>query len=393
MEQQTHSFAKGMSKDVAKTLQPESSYYNANNIRLISELGQSGPIVVNIKGNEFSFDLPDIAKVWECKYIVQGTQTEDQLYSGYAGISINGTFIQVDRNGTSLPIFLKNLVAAINTDSAMISDGVRACINKEKNGIIVQSQKTANLTCLPNSDFYADIFVNSDSGLQLVGWTTIRNDIYLLAGSGTNGISAVFKLEFNYSQLAPVANSPKLIYSGVLNINVDNIIFPNAIVGIYENEKVQKIYWTDNNNPMYMLNVASDSVFNNKPESVQIFPGIKLNTPILSRINETGGSLDVGMYNIFYRLSNKYGQQTSFSPLSNNIRIDSKSDSLDYKDHIGDKETAVSSKNIDVAINEIDRSFDYVEIGYTFVKDTTGINYFYLMERSPLIPYYYRKSF
>lgn len=379
MEQQSITFNKGMNKDVATTMHPEGSYLDANNIRLISEFAQSAPIVLNIKGNKLSFDLPDIATVYECIYNLQN-QTEDALYTGYAGININGNMIQVDRAGGSLSAFLVKLVEAIN--STLLSSNVRACLNKSKTGIIIQSQVSASLTVLPNVDFNADIFVYPTSSLQLIGWTTIRDDIYLIAASGTNSsVNAIFKVEYDFILNTP--SSIKLIYSGVLGLSINHIIFDSAITSIYENVNKQKIYFSDNNNPLYFINVVDPECFNKTADDLQIAPAINLNAPILKKINPSGGHLDTGIYNIFYRLTNANGSESIFSPVSNDIRIVIDDETISGQSYTGDVTLASTSKNITVTIKNIDRNYTTVQLGWAY-RSTSGVYELRLMTDLPI---------
>ena len=93
MEQGNHSFVGGMNKDLSKSTIQNNSYLDANNVRITTQDGQTSTALINIKGNEFSFYLPQVGPVFEAYFVYQGMQTVSNLSTGAGGISINGIWI------------------------------------------------------------------------------------------------------------------------------------------------------------------------------------------------------------------------------------------------------------------------------------------------------------
>lgn len=59
-EELIHGFIGGLNKDLATSLVQADSYIDANNIRIVTQEGQSSGILMNILGNQFSFSIPDV---------------------------------------------------------------------------------------------------------------------------------------------------------------------------------------------------------------------------------------------------------------------------------------------------------------------------------------------
>lgn len=61
-EELIHGFIGGLNKDLATSLVQADSYIDANNIRIVTQEGQSSGILMNILGNQLSFSIPDVSE-------------------------------------------------------------------------------------------------------------------------------------------------------------------------------------------------------------------------------------------------------------------------------------------------------------------------------------------
>ena len=105
-------------------------------------------------------------------------------------------------------------------------------------------------------------YIDAQANLEIIGSTTIRDDIYLFTTSNTsknpgghsfddtlavdaNSVGQIWKLE--YSKIDPL-DSPTLtlIYNNYVDFSTYNAIAPTACLGRYENSATQRLYWTDN---------------------------------------------------------------------------------------------------------------------------------------------------
>ena len=197
----------------------------------------------------------------------------------------------------------------------------------ESNGSITNIKGNVNYFPLPLDD--PDFSMTGT--MEIIGATSIRETIILYCAddSGTNGW--IFKVEYS-SINQTLISGPTVIYkSDALNFKKAH---PIEAQGRFENESIQRLYWTDYNNFFRSINIKN-SLLNlpygdpNYPPvgNIDVFPSIEYTQPILESIG-TGGSLQVGMYQYSYRLKTIDGKQTLVSPPGNMIHVVGDSDTL-----------------------------------------------------------------
>jgi len=130
----------------------------------------------------------------------------------------------------------------------------------------------------------------------------------------------------------------------------------------YENNQIQKIYWTDNYNVPRQINVADPNVSTLTVEDLNLQPSLSMDLPLVTEVID-GGELLVGVYQVAYRLKNTNGSETRFSRTSALIPVidrDIQNSSIttyypveDIKDNAG--------KSLKVVVNNINTSYDTIE--------------------------------
>lgn len=211
-----------------------------------------------------------------------------------------------------------------------------------------------------------------DEGYVL-GYTTIRDYIIVFSVT-TSGVGQIWKIARNdviYSTQVP----PLLVYQDVdLGFSVNNLI---DAVGLYESTDVQKVYWTDNNNEVRMLNVVSSTgvypITDVPVENLGLVNAVMFSVPKLNEIL-SGGSRKAGVIQYAYKLYNLYGVETSLSPLSNLISLTDSderiSESFNYDG--ADKGTD-TGKSIKFDINDIDDRFGKIKVYAIFYEDNNDV--------------------
>lgn len=88
---------------------------------------------------------------------------------------------------------------------------------------------------------------------------------------------------------------------------------PLQTLGVYENEKIQKVYWTDGVNQPRMINIVlSKSTYNDT--SFDFVPEMTLKDSIsVRRTADSSGVFGAGMIQYFVSYYNKYGQESNIS--------------------------------------------------------------------------------
>lgn len=171
----------------------------------------------------------------------------------------------------------------------------------------------------------------SGDPLNIVGHCVLRDNIIVFLTESDSGPSAALtdyivqvpieELESltgtnKYTPLSTYLHSGgNVIYKGQLTLSETN---PVQCIGRYENQYVQKIYWTDGYNKLRYLNIVYDSE-NNDLENIpidrlEVIGDIDLVAPVINDF--VNGELLSGKIQYAYQLYMVNGSQTAFSPAS-----------------------------------------------------------------------------
>lgn len=152
------------------------------------------------------------------------------------------------------------------------------------------------------------------------------------------------------------------LYSGHLNFNEQ---YPIEAITCYENEEVQKVYWTDGLNSPRMINICNTYNYQGSDIDSQFdfTPTMQLNENVTITKLDTGGQFFAGTIQYVLTYSNRYAQETNpfyISPLYYNIknRLGSNSEDLDR----GGKADEICTKAFKIKVEDIDTSFDLINI-------------------------------
>ena len=174
----------------------------------------------------------------------------------------------------------------------------------------------------------------------ILGTTTIH-DIGIVITKTNNNINKVYRIT-NFNSNAPTIT---VILKGDIGLCEDLDKTPNvSIVGNYETDANIKIYFTDGNSQIKVLNVVDgkytegshlvDSEGNIlSPLAIDTTPGAEL-TPFEITDVQTG-NLPVCSIQYCYQLFNLHGSETTISPLSNVIHLTNSSTSDNSQNYYG----------------------------------------------------------
>lgn len=373
--------------------------YNSENFVITTDEGGTYTARTVVKGNSELFYLPGIA--YKSKI-----QLDKSVLSGMGYIAGTNYILDFTINGTPYTLrfdfisyedILYKLYLAIldsktnNTEWSIISD-VKYIFNGSDSFIDISCGLSLNITCDENIFIFSNNYQSNLSDIKIIGWTTIRDDIYLISTNGKfnpdlnelpmgNEYTQIWKIAYDKSLPydEPLNYTTTLIYNGLLNMTIYRpIANPGMIIGRYENEDIQKIYWTDNYNSPRFINVADPNAFYLTPNQLDLFPKLNISEPRLKEIIQTGNILE-GTYQAAYRLSKKTGGETVFSSLSNPIHVVKVNDvttqyvgsvkSQDPTDFIagnpsyqGSLNLTTVNKSLLYTINNLDTNYDYVEL-------------------------------
>lgn len=395
MEFQQNLFDSGMNQDLSKTLLPPNKYYSALNFRISTDKGLSTGSLENIRGNIECVDIPNIPAVQQIKL--------NNLINGNLNISItDGIIIGVNTSSINInsSTTIKELYSYIINDPGY--DIIKLKFNLYYNNdyilflpLNIDDILTINVFGSASGSITIDNnFIPSQIDLEPIGSTFINDDIYILTTNnktkspGKNdppSYGQIWKIIIDdVSNLAGI----ELIYNNLLNFSTYNAFAPTAILGRYETPLIQRIYFSDFFNPIRTLNVADPQAFAIDISQINITPIITSSIPILKKIT-TGGNNKVGTYQLAYRLTKTGGAITSYSSISNVTDIVPRDEGIningaDFFHYRGEAKGTVANKIIYWTINNIDISFDRIELVIIIREDKTDVPSIYKFNDLPI---------
>lgn len=220
------------------------------------------------------------------------------------------------------------------------------------------------------------------STCSIIGYTTMKDDIILFYAEN---------VEIIFDNPTTASYIDRLVYQGSdtylrqqiwgglgMNFRTDK---PIRAASIYESENVQKIYWTDNNNPFRQANIAE----NISGQTVDQFDiQGNLTSMFAPSFNDfTSGSLRQGSICYAYRLIKKNGYKTVFSdvsdliPLGKNIQYGTWI-SRSYGDPLYNPDSAYNTGkgtiiNISITNSDYDAYYDFIEVVSLWYSSSTAI--------------------
>ncbi len=402
-----NNFTGGQNPDISKVFQRSNEYIQALNFRPVTEKGGSNAALVNIKGNDFQIEFPVLRGVYRLK-IVPTTTT-----SSTESLTINGqttTVFTVNENTTGEDIYseiitlsncIKN-VGAINPtfDVAYFGDDIviyqlttfvtGGTTNSTEPLVIINhitgGASDSRLYYVNNSSnitlsYSPNVPTIGTDTLTIIGSTFINEVNYLLTCPTTNTIGIGQIWEMYYDELNKTTTLI-LLYNGLLGLSVNYPVAPSAFIGRYELSQIQRIYWTDYNNPVRSVNTKEVNLMAFTAELINLKPSVKMSVPVLSRIID-GASVATlvcnATYQCAYRLIKNNGSLTNYSTISNLVTVMHERTDKFTKTQTNFTSMVGSSLAIDKAIewevDGIDTSFDTIEF-YVIIRKAPSPNIF-----------------
>ena len=384
MEQITNTFNEGLNKDVSKIALKNSQYRDARNIRITSDEHDSTLAVTNVFGNKFALTIPDVSNVIKLEIV--------RSFPLGVSLTINGVVV------TGFVNNYQELADLINKKFELQSPninplGLGIVAAASSNYILIYSLIYNNLTVTSNISVSnlgnLNLLSNqsAQTGLKLIGWGTIRDDIYIFTTnndslnpgghdtsliSDPSSIGQIFKLvldRVNYTITAELKYNNSVDFTSYHPFRKEG-----QVEGRYENDETQRLYWTDNFNELRRLNVGDSNCFATDIDSINLKPSINFDTPILDKINDSGGTVSIGNFQCAYRMKT-LGVSTKFSRLSNIVNIiNSSPESTSFRDYVAVPPPLApsgSGKSITWTIDNLDTNYETIEVAIIFKLNRT----------------------
>jgi hypothetical protein len=382
---------KGLNSDLSKLKSQQDTYLDAKNIRIMTDEGSSTFAIENIKGNEFSFNLPAV----EATYTITipegffGTMYVDLLRNSY----LESLEIQNIEN-KSYEFITEELNAKLQLSNFPGKEHTRFYFNSK--GIVLYDflPESSPLSSIVLTVFNAASQLRTDriASHAILGWGYYNNTIVLISCKATsNNVSpigeegiiwiATYDNATNTIQAADIDGqylnpNTTLRYVGELNLSKQYAIYKHLKCR-YENSYTARIVWTDGYNNLRACNVLDPQIFATPPELFSYIPSHAPQKPVISII--AGGTLPTGKYQYFYQLSSNQGALSTYSPVSN-LMVAYPGDSIDYSIP-GSIPGTNSSKSMQVFVQNIDTNYDTIRTGYIVYQNVDVPEAFFFDER------------
>lgn len=238
--------------------------------------------------------------------------------------------------------------------------------------------------------------IHGELPCEFLGYTVIRNTLIIfsnvrymgafptnaLGGVGFSGTNAIHTVELDD------LSTPTLIYDNK-NLNF-RLSHPIKAIGRYESEAIQRIYFTDNKNPVRSLNIKDPNIKNLTVDKLDLNPPVNFGSPRIVKV-ETVGNLPAGMYQYAYRLKSEGGKTTRFSPLSNFVHIVKGSAYWEYEpdpeaqtEYSSTEPGEETNKSVEIKITNLDIEYDVIEVAAVHKTNENSIDSGYIIETTEI---------
>ena len=388
-------FSGGMNSDLSKTLTTPNQYLKALNFRPVTELGESTGSLTNIKGNSCAIQFPNIRGVYKIKISKKYTGTV--FNNGTVTFTINGQILNFNIvENTSISELYSALILLPNCYNNPLSYNPNFSVSyNEEYLIIYQNASYNNCDIIQSIEPLMSINVNNVNNSSLVfvdkDENTYPNQFYYIAPIVDDVIVVIgstFINETNYLFTCSKINSNKtgqiwsldyddltketilkLLYNNFLNFSINSPIAPSAAIGRYEIPSIQRIYWTDFNNPVRSINAQDPQLMSFSSDLINLRPSISMNIPVLKTIIDGTAIVPIQTdhtYQCSYRLLKNNGALTNYSPISNLIYpVSQRTSDFDLSQpnfaSLSDQGVTSINKAIEWEVDGLDVSFDTIE--------------------------------
>lgn len=180
-----------------------------------------------------------------------------------------------------------------------------------------------------------------------LGYGIINNNLIIFTHS-TNDI--IYKIYKNNNNLI----IGKELYKGNLNLDSEH---PIETLSFYENQDIQKVYWTDGKNQLRFINVESPTT---QTDIFDFIPNLQLKETVTIVKNDiSDGLFPSGTIQYAFTYYNKYAQETNIFHVSNLFYTS-------FSERGGSPEDRVSN-SFSINITNVDANFDYIRV-YSIIR-------------------------
>lgn len=366
----------GLDRNTSKSKYKSTNYYDAKNIKVITEGGLSTGSIENEKGNKFTFSVPDLPR----QYVIKPNSITSDL--------------KVFFGGGIGELIIENIVKG-SVYQTLISDPTMASFISAGDVEVIEIGETAIVYDLTNQaiGFMAPPFMvdatRKLTNLKIIGHGMLHDDIILFTTSSEDEVPVdtdgqIWKFKYDEIEKTIIGingtelnRKEHLLNNGYLNFSTNYRI--EEAVCRYENINTGRVYFTDYNNPLRTFNAYSDLMPIKQVLEFEIINSVSMSIPVVDKIT-TGGINTGSVVQIGYRLVNTVsGTITTMSPLSNTIQLtEYNPNTTFYQEYQGSPVGSGGPKSIVYKIKDIDTDYNLIEhfaVVYSYQDNPTIVKF------------------
>lgn len=240
---------------------------------------------------------------------------------------------------------------------------LNATLAYECNNIRITARDSNTLLSVTNERGTKRMIDSLGNNIEIMGTIlgfTVLNE-YIVIFSTSPSTDYIYRL--NKSQSGDYFES-NILYNSIYKLGF-SVDYPIQAFGVYENDNIQKVYWTDGLNQPRVINITKAELIGGvnametvrmsyTPTSFDFVQELKFNEQFSVTKNTSNGYFATGVIQYAYTYYNKYGQESNIVEVS----------PLNYISPTtrGGKADEFINNSFTINIQKIDKSFEYVRI-------------------------------
>ena len=365
MEQQL-GFIKGMSQDVSPLKRDKDSYYEALNIRVITDEGDSTGSITNDKGNTLLFRIPQLNKSAKITNIKSGSGVTIKIDGNVLGTTVTSKL----PDETWCDALYKKLLAVSGMSTWIATGKVYLKNNRVELKIVILDTYLSTNNISVSDATLVSMTPGSSETPRIVNYAQMRDSLILFTTFTSGEYGQIWKLDYDFENLSITNLNGEYLVPAEHLVYVETLELPSdkrmaEVMTKYSNPNQGKVYWT-NGITLRHLNILDPDSLGTPLGYTELLPDVALTSPRFISVEE-GGALKAGMIQYAYQLYNYGGSETIVSPTTPLIHLvqtsTSESQSNQYRG--SDIETN-TNKLVRFEINDIDLRFEYIKIWSVF---------------------------
>ena len=393
-----NTFSKGMDLDINPLNLDKTKYREANNVRILNDVGSTSFSISNVKGTIDDIVIPDTPEFKKLEIIADGTGALLAIATTDPSGVITTQSTTFDTTGMN-PQELYNYITGAYSQWLIaynIYIGNTFLVFVPNPGYTITSILVSAELAVTNN------YVPAQSGLEIIGSVELRQKVYLFTTNNKTknpgGHNPLLPTDFpsvgqiwqyTYDKIT-LNGTIKLIYNNYVDFSTYYAIPPTATEGRYENSGVERIYFTDNYNKLRSINCADPNSLAIDISLLNIVPSVDMDRPILTNIGNGGGSsIKVGAYQACYRLKNTGGAVTNFCELSDIVYVvpaneQANTGGANFRDYIGANAGSTTNKQITWTVSNLDKDYDRIEFAVAFRSTSIELATITIIDDAPI---------